>query len=93
MPIKWSIILTLQLIARGLTKNRILMLDILANFDWKRPIYFTGGANDDGEYIWLKDYLQLDGLAFKLVPIKTPMIEVDAAGIKLESAICLIWDE
>jgi len=69
--------------ARGLTKNRILMLDILANFDWKQPIYFTGGANDDGEYIWLKDYLQLDGLAFKLVPIKTPMIEVDAAGNKI----------
>jgi len=56
---------------QGLTKNRILMLDILNNFDWKRPIYFTGGANADEEYIWLKDYLQLDGMAFKLVPIKT----------------------
>ncbi|TYQ00298.1 uncharacterized protein DUF2723 [Tenacibaculum adriaticum] len=57
---------------QGLTKNRILMLDILNNFDWKRPIYFTGGANADEEYIWMKDYLQLDGMAFKLVPIKTP---------------------
>ncbi len=57
---------------RGIGKNRILMLDILANFDWKRPLYFTGGANADEEYIWLKDYLQLDGLAYKLVPIKTP---------------------
>ncbi|OSY88758.1 hypothetical protein WH52_03545 [Tenacibaculum holothuriorum] len=56
---------------QGLTKNRILMLDILNNFDWKRPIYFTGGANADEEYIWLKDYLQLDGMAYKLVPIKT----------------------
>ena len=55
----------------ALFKNRILMLDILANNDWERPIYFTGGANADEEYIWLKDYLQLDGLAFKLVPIKT----------------------
>ena len=49
------------------------MLDILANNDWERPIYFTGGANADEEYIWLKDYLQLDGLAYKLVPIKTSM--------------------
>ncbi len=55
----------------GLTKNRILMLDILAHNDWKRPIYFTGGAFADEEYLWLKDYLQLDGLAYKLVPIKT----------------------
>ena len=60
-------------IDRGITKNRILMLDILANFDWKRPIYFTGGSYADEEYIWLKDYLQLDGMAYKLVPIKTPI--------------------
>ncbi|MCD8448657.1 DUF2723 domain-containing protein [Tenacibaculum dicentrarchi] len=56
---------------QGLTKNRILMLDILNNFEWKRPIYFTGGANADEEYIWLKDYLQLDGMSYKFVPIKT----------------------
>ena len=55
----------------GLAKNRILMLDVLANTNWERPIYFTGGANADEEYIWLKDYLQLDGLAYKFVPIKT----------------------
>ena len=55
----------------GIAKNRILMLDILANNDWKRPIYFTGGSFDKAEYIWMKDYLQLDGLVYKLVPIKT----------------------
>jgi tetratricopeptide (TPR) repeat protein len=60
---------------QGLTKNRILMLDILANFNWERPLYFTGGANAAEEYIWLKDYLQLDGMSFKLVPIKTPIGE------------------
>ena len=54
-----------------LPKNRILMLDIIANNDWKRPIYFSGGSFDPAEYIWMKDYLQLDGLAYKLVPIKT----------------------
>ena len=56
----------------NLTKNRILMLDILANNNWEKPIYFTGGAQADEEYIWLKDYLQLDGMSFKLVPIYTP---------------------
>jgi len=58
---------------RALFKNRILMLDILANNNWERPIYFTGGANASEEYLWLKDYLQLDGLSYKLVPIKTPI--------------------
>ncbi len=55
----------------ALPKNRILMLDIIANNDWKRPIYFSGGSFDKAEYIWMKEYLQLDGLVYKLVPIKT----------------------
>jgi len=55
----------------ALYKNRLMMLDILANNNWKRPIYFSGGAFDDEDYLWLKDYLQLDGMVYKLVPIKT----------------------
>jgi hypothetical protein len=54
-------------------KNRLMMLDVLANNNWKRPIYFTGGSFGDDDYLWMKDYLQLDGLVYKLVPIKTPV--------------------
>lgn len=54
-------------------KNRLLMLDIIANNDWKRPIYFTGGSFGNDDYLWMKDFLQLDGVAYKLVPIKTPV--------------------
>ncbi len=56
-----------------ITKNRLIMLDILANNDWERPLYFIAGTTDAAEYIWMKDYLQLDGLVYKLVPIKTPV--------------------
>ncbi|RKS55920.1 putative membrane protein YfcA [Gillisia mitskevichiae] len=54
-------------------KNRLLMLDIIANNNWERPIYFTGGSYGDDDYLWMKDYLQLDGVAYKLVPIQTPL--------------------
>ena len=57
----------------ALYKNRLMALDVLANNDWKRPIYFTGGSFGDDDYLWMKDYLQLDGLVYKLVPIKTPI--------------------
>jgi hypothetical protein len=55
----------------GIGKSSLLMLDIIANNDWKRPIYFSGGSFDEKEYVWMSDYLQLDGLVYKLVPIKT----------------------
>ncbi|MCM4155375.1 DUF2723 domain-containing protein [Gramella sp. AN32] len=56
-----------------LYKNRLLMLDIVANNNWERPIYFTGGSFGDDDYLWMKDYLQLEGVAYKLVPIRTPV--------------------
>ncbi len=64
----------------ALAKHRILMLDVLANNDWERPLYFSGGSFDDAEYLWLKDYLQLDGLVYKLVPIKTENDDAFAMG-------------
>lgn len=57
----------------ALYKNRVMMLDIVAQNNWKRPIYFTGGSFGDDDYLWMKDYLQLDGMVYKLVPIKTPL--------------------
>ena len=63
----------LKINSSALYKNRLLMLDIIANNDWKRPIYFTGGSFGDDDYIWMKDYLQLDGMCYKLVPIRTPI--------------------
>jgi hypothetical protein len=58
---------------QAIYKNRMIMLDIIAQNNWERPIYFSGGAFGDEDYIWMKDYLQLDGFAYKLVPIKTAL--------------------
>lgn len=58
---------------QALYKNRLMMLDIVANNNWKRPIYFTGGSFGDDDYLWMKDYLQLDGMVYKLVPVKNPI--------------------
>ncbi|WP_132705100.1 DUF2723 domain-containing protein [Winogradskyella wandonensis] len=65
--------LDIKISGSAVYKNRLLMLDIIANNNWERPIYFSGGAFADEDYIWMKDYLQLDGLCYKLVPIKTPV--------------------
>ena len=63
----------IKITGQAIYKNRMMMLDIIAQNNWERPIYFSGGAFGDDDYIWMKDYLQLDGFAYKLVPIKTPI--------------------
>ena len=53
-------------------KNNLMLMDILANFDWKRPINFSSGGIYDPENIfYLGDYLQYDGFSYRLVPIET----------------------
>ena len=51
----------------GIFKNKLLVLDILANFNWERPIYFAITVGRDN-YMGLEKYFQLEGLAYRLVP-------------------------
>ena len=56
---------------RLLEKAELMILDMLSNYNWDRPIYFMtqGGSLQIG----IRDYLQFDGYTYKLVPIKTPI--------------------
>ncbi len=52
-----------------ITKANLAVLDLLAHMDWNRPVYFavtTGGE----AYMGLEQYFQLEGLAYRLVPIR-----------------------
>jgi hypothetical protein len=51
----------------GIFKNKLMVLDILANFNWQRPIYFAITVGRDN-YMGLEKYFQLEGLAYRLVP-------------------------
>lgn len=53
-----------------LMKADILILDLLAHNNWKRPIYFAITVGNDS-YMNLEEYFQLEGLAYRLVPVKS----------------------
>lgn len=55
---------------RYIMKNELALLDMLANFDWERPLYFSITMGTDS-YYGLQDYFQQEGFAYRLVPIKT----------------------
>lgn len=54
-----------------LMKNDLMILNILANNNWKRPVYFATTVGSDN-YLNLQPYFQLEGLTYRIVPILTP---------------------
>jgi tetratricopeptide (TPR) repeat protein len=67
------------------TKNDLMVLDLIAHNDWKRPIYFAVTTGDDA-YVGLRRYFQLEGLAFRFVPIRQTDSE-DAQGGRVNTDI------
>jgi len=61
-----------------LQKNMIAMMDILANFNWDRPLYYAVTTGNDA-YFGLEKYFQLEGMAYRLIPIRTEKINEDMA--------------
>lgn len=51
------------------TKGTLALFDILANNNWKRPIYFSN-AMPSAQYIGLDKYLYSEGLNLRLLPLK-----------------------
>lgn len=52
-----------------ITKTELMILDLLANYKWERPIYFVAMGGD--LEIGIRDYLEWNGFAYKFVPVKT----------------------
>lgn len=53
----------------SIAKNEYMVLQMLQDNDWKRPIYYATTVGSEAN-LGLPDYLQLEGLASRLVPIK-----------------------
>jgi tetratricopeptide (TPR) repeat protein len=53
-----------------LLKADLMILDLLASNNWNRPVYFAVTAGSDS-YLDLEGYFNLEGLAYRLVPMKT----------------------
>ncbi|MEI7662654.1 MAG: DUF2723 domain-containing protein [Bacteroidota bacterium] len=54
---------------QAVEKANLMIMDLLATNNWKRPVYFvmTTGADT---YIGLDKYFHLEGLAYQLLPVK-----------------------
>ncbi len=69
---------------RAVSKSDLFILEILRTNDWNRPIYFASSAGGEN-FMGLSDYFQYEGLAHRLIPIRTvnPTGEVGRINSKI----------
>ncbi len=56
---------------RAIEKKNLVILDMIATNNWKRPIYFSSTVAQS-DYMNLQPYFQLEGMAYRLLPLKDP---------------------
>ncbi|MCE6987540.1 DUF2723 domain-containing protein [Dyadobacter sp. CY323] len=56
---------------KDLFKGDLVMLDIIASNNWKRPVYFSSTMGNSHN-LGLQEYLQLEGYAYRLLPVRVP---------------------
>jgi len=59
----------IKLKGNSILKSQLIVLDILAHNNWERPIYYVTGYHNDA--LGLEEYFQLEGQAYRLVPIRS----------------------
>jgi hypothetical protein len=74
-----------------LLKVEMMFLDLLANYQWDRPIYMVSKGGDLN--IGIKDYLRFDGMAYKLMPFKTTELSKEVPYMDTQKMYNLLMHE
>ncbi len=65
---------------KNIMKNKLMVLNLLANNDWERPVYYAITVAPSN-FLNLEDYFQQHGLAYKIVPVKADGTDGHIGGI------------
>jgi len=67
-------------VGKRLTKSELMILEMVKENKWKRPIYFAVTVGDDN-YLGMSDHFELTGMAYQILPVgengKGPGVNVD----------------
>jgi len=67
----------------SIRKNEMMVLDLLDNNNWERPVYYAVTVTRD-LYLNLQEYFQLQGLAYRIVPIQHTPVQGQLGSIDKE---------
>jgi hypothetical protein len=72
---------------RAIEKKNLVILDMIATNNWKRPIYFSSTVTPS-DYMNLEPYFQLEGMAYRLLPLRDPNYDKRGEEGYVEKPIC-----
>ncbi len=64
----------------GIQRATLIMLDFLAANNWDRPVYYASTTGNSA-YIGLNNYFQVEGMAYRLLPVRSPRTGQDLGRI------------
>jgi len=68
-----NINITLPKGTRYITKDDLAVMDVIASNIHERPVYFAVTCKNE-KLMGINDYMQMEGLGLKIIPVKTPSI-------------------
>ena len=66
-----------------ITKNHLMILDLLATNNWERPIYYAITVSEDN-YLNLGSFFDMEGLAYRIVPYNSEGDMFSRSGINTD---------
>ncbi|MFV0291647.1 MAG: protein O-mannosyl-transferase family [Mangrovibacterium sp.] len=66
-----------------ITKDQLMVLDMIVNANWSRPFYFSSTVPHE-KYYGLSQYFMLEGLAYRLVPIAGSNGRMDIGSVNTD---------
>ncbi len=75
-----------------ITKDELMVLDMIANSNWERPIYYAITVGRD-KYLGLQDYFTIEGLAYRFTPVKSPRTGIHFGSVNTEKMYKLFMKE
>jgi len=66
-----------------LTKDELMILDMINQNNWERPMYWAITVGRD-KYLGFDDYFRLEGFAYRFVPVKSKSNRIDVGGVNTD---------
>ena len=75
-----------------ITKDELMVLEMIANSNWERPLYYAITVGRD-KYLGLQDYFVLEGFAYRFTPVRSARSGINFGTIDTDKMYTKLMEE